>query len=433
VWPILIEWAKYWGEQHISSGGFTGIRFARTTDDGATWEPARTIFEPGNNNRISDPLIAVLPDGTLACVFGFLKYSNDNGNGHKDVVLSVIRSTDHGQTWSAMVQGPRLPAFQITDPENGFAITNKSSFEPTVSTVAIDPSNGNLYVVAEDNRFSGGQYSSIAFTMSAHGGLSWSTPIQVNQTPTNIPLANRNAFLPSIAVASDGTIGVTYYDLRFNDLNPGLSTDYWMVQYHPSTGHSPTDPASWAGEIRLTDSSFNLETTPSIDGSYFLGDYEGLTTAGTDFLAAWSEPHDTDLDSVFFRRVSGDGTDGATDNDRGGSARVTSHIVSGVDNPGADNPSGGIVNLLGTTVTLTTGSPIGNQTIGGAGANDFGGTRPGNKASGARPGEDRGRYLADLGNVCLKVFTQNDVILFPQVEDGFGGWSDPVEAESEVW
>src|SRR5439155_25882278 len=36
---------------------------------------------------------------------------------------------------------------------------------------------------------------------------------------------------------------------------------------------------------------------------YFVGDYEGLTTVGNDFLAAWGQPHDSDLDSVFFRRA----------------------------------------------------------------------------------------------------------------------------------
>src|SRR5262249_39719561 len=208
--------------------------FARTTDGGATWEPARTIFDAGNNNRVTDPVIAVFPDGTLVCVFVYLPYSNGNGSGQKNGILSVIRSTDRGQTWSAMVQGPTVPSFQFVDPESGIALQNMASYSPLLAPVAIDRNTGNLYVAYEDNRFSGGQYSSIAFTMSTNGGLDWSTPISVNQTPTNIPPVDRNAFLPSVAVASDGSIGVTYYDLRFNDPSPGLPTDYWMVRCHPS-------------------------------------------------------------------------------------------------------------------------------------------------------------------------------------------------------
>jgi hypothetical protein len=131
----------------------------------------------------------------------------------------------------------------------------------------------------------------------------------VNQPPTDIPPANRNAFLPSVAVADDGTIGVSYYDFRYNDAAPGLPTDYWLVRCRPLAGSPATDPASWSSEVRLTDSSFNIEGAPTaVTASYFIGDYEGLTTAGNDFLAAWSQPHDTDLDSVFFRRAYGDGT-----------------------------------------------------------------------------------------------------------------------------
>src|SRR5262249_38013584 len=82
--------------------------------------------------------------------------------------------------------------------------------------------------------------------------------------------------------------------------------DYWLVRCHPSATAPATNPANWGGEVRLTDTSFDLEKAqPGFDkGSpYFVGDYEGLTTVGNDFLAAWGQPHDTDLDSVFFRRA----------------------------------------------------------------------------------------------------------------------------------
>jgi hypothetical protein len=57
--------------------------------------------------------------------------------------------------------------------------------------------------------------------------------------------------------------------------------------------------------VRLTDTSFDIETANNPGGSgYFLGDYQGLTAVGTDFLATWSQPHDNDLDSIFFRRLA---------------------------------------------------------------------------------------------------------------------------------
>jgi len=274
---------------------------ARTTDGGLTWEPARIIYDPGNaDGGTLGHTINVLPDGTLVDIFTEFKFSDDGT--HKGALLSVIRSTDKGQSWSQPIRAAAIPVFSVIDPETGVAVVNSSSCCPNPANTT-DPNNGNLYVVWEDTRFGNGQYSSIAFAMSSDGGFTWSDPIQVNKTPANIPLANRQAFIPGIAVASDGTIGVSYYDFRFNDASVGMPTDYWLVHCHPSVTTPATNPASWGNEVRLTDTSFDIEKAPTPGGAYFIGDYEGLATVGTDFLASWSQPHDTDLDSIFFRRV----------------------------------------------------------------------------------------------------------------------------------
>src|SRR5260370_31456277 len=89
--------------------------------------------------------------------------------------------------------------------------------------------------------------------------LTWSVPIRVNRTPLDIPLVNRQAFFPSIAVAADGTIGVSYYDFRFNDANPGLPTDRWLVLCHPSSASPATNAANSRSAVRLPDSPFNME------------------------------------------------------------------------------------------------------------------------------------------------------------------------------
>src|SRR5207248_8778041 len=128
------------------------------------------------------------------------------------------------------------------------------AFTAGIAFEAVDRHSGTLYAVWEDSRFSHGQYNSIAFADSTDGGLTWSAPIQVNQTPTSIPPADRQAFRPSIAVAADGTIGVTYYDFRLNDAGPGTRTDYWFVGMRPTSQRPATDPSNWKDEVRLTDS-----------------------------------------------------------------------------------------------------------------------------------------------------------------------------------
>jgi hypothetical protein len=375
-----------------SAGGNSakeGLNFSRTTNGGATWEPARRILDPGSGNQASSADIVVLPDGTLACVFVEVHGSDGKGT-RENAVFSVIRSSDKGLTWSAVSQGPEVPIFQLTDPETGVPIDNNGS-EELAGPVAIDRSNGNIYVVFEDNQFSGGQYSNIAFTMSTDGGLTWSAPIPVNQTPTSIPLRDQSAFIPSVAVAADGTIGVGYYDFRFNDLSPGLPTDYWMAFCHPSSKTPATNPTSWGSEVRLTDSSFNLEGAPTPTGAYFIGDYEGQATLQKDFLASWSQPVGSDPDSVFFRHVFADGGNNASVSilaRNAGTAAVATALgitfttIQPVGPDGGEGFGSGIFNDgpsvapsdMGTPANLTVSNSTitGNQ--GGGGAAGSGGT-----------------------------------------------------------
>jgi hypothetical protein len=170
----------------------------------------------------------------------------------------------------------------------------------------VDRQSGNLYAVWEDGRFSNFVVNDIALSMSADGGLTWSTPVRVNQTPVNTPASNRQAFHPTVAISADGTVGVTYYDFRFNNANPGWSTDYWLSQCHPTSVSDASNPACWTSEVRLTNSSFNLEAVTSIafDGRIFLGDYFGLAAAGEHgFLATFTAVDNQNVTSIFSRRV----------------------------------------------------------------------------------------------------------------------------------
>jgi len=125
----------------------------------------------------------------------------------------------------------------------------------------------------------------------------------VNRTRNNIAPADRQAFRPSIALAADGTIGVTYYDFRFNDASPGTLTDYRFVGMRPTAQTPAPEPSSWKNEIRLTDSSFDLQTAAIFFGGEFVGDSDGLATAGSDFVATWSMPQGSDQGNIYFRRV----------------------------------------------------------------------------------------------------------------------------------
>jgi hypothetical protein len=253
-----------------------------------------------------NPQVLVLPDGTLVNMIE-VQYQKPN-HAVTSQNVQVMRSTDKGQTWSSPTVAVEMQTilrqdttgFTLTvDPDNGQLVrdTDDPSF-------AVDPRNGNLYVVWEDGRFSNFQYNDIAFSMSSDGGLTWSSPIRINQTPLNIPPLNRQAFYPIIAVSPNGTIAVTYYDFRFNTPDPGLPTDYWLVRCHPTPAKPATDPANWGGEVRLTDTSFNMEACPIVIDGYWQGDYFGLAAIGNGgFAAAFGVVDSNNISSMFARRL----------------------------------------------------------------------------------------------------------------------------------
>ena len=187
----------------------------------------------------------------------------------------------------------------VTDPESGDPVRTGD----IIPDVAVNETDGRLYAVWQDARFSGFANDSIAFSQSLDGGLTWSAPVKVNKTRTDLSAGNQQAFTASVDVAADDTISVTYYDFRNNDEDADLLTDYFVVHCHPTTPTACTDPANWVNEIKLTDASFDMRQAPLTSTGFFTGDYEGLASAGNDFTPFFSQPHGTDPSSVFFRRV----------------------------------------------------------------------------------------------------------------------------------
>jgi hypothetical protein len=280
------------------------IWFNRSTKGGTSWEQPRQIYDPGQNDQTISSQIVVLPaslNGTLVNLFAeFRSQQDDKLRGWN---VRVIRSSNQGQTWSGPIQVDRLQTIGITDPESGDLVRTGD----IVPDVAVNATNGRLYAVWQDARFSGFQNDSIAFSQSLDGGVTWSAPVKINKTPTGISAGNQQAFTASVDVAANGTLSATYYDFRNNDSGDPLLTDHFVVHCHPSTPAACTNPNNWVNEIRLTRTngggSFDMLQAPLTTTGFFVGDYVGLASAGNDFTPFFSQTHGTDPSSVFFRRV----------------------------------------------------------------------------------------------------------------------------------
>ena len=288
--------------EHVFGLGFKGpVYFSRTTDASQTWEPARLIYDPGANNSTLGNQIVVLPNGTILNFFTeFLNFKNNDKGSQFDANLSVLRSTDKGASWNKVRRVAKQFFQGALDPDTGRPIRA----EGAIADLAVDRVTGNLYAVWQDLRFRG--VDEVAFMMSADGGHTWSTPIRLNQTPANAANAlNQQAFLPSVHVADNGTVAVTYYDFRNNDANPGAPTDYWIVHCHAACSNA----ANWGAEARLSSTSFDIEQAPAARGpfGFFIGDYEGLTNIGDIFLPLFVQVNNgnaANRTDVFFTIVS---------------------------------------------------------------------------------------------------------------------------------
>jgi hypothetical protein len=283
--------------------------FARSTNNGASWEPARKIFEPQPSRvQTIGNQIVVLPNGTLVDGFNYITGSNGQ-DIHRGDNAAVIFSTDQGTTWSS---NPTIIANMgdvgVRDPEPVNCLGDNTPSTPCLLVrtgdilpdFAVDYSDGatkgHMYAVWQTHRTATVQQlgstlpvdDTIVLSRSTDGGQHWSTPVKVNHTTSG-----KQAFTASVHVSSNGDVAVTYYDFR-NDAtgDPALSTDYWVVHCHAATSDC-TNASNWSDENRLTPTSFNMRTAPYAIG-YFTGDYEGLDNFATTFTPFFVQANGTD-------------------------------------------------------------------------------------------------------------------------------------------
>jgi hypothetical protein len=242
--------------------------FSKTTDGGKTWTGTRAIFDPGQNSQTIGNVIVVDPKtGVLYDFFERFQTTGSPKFTPRGLSVGFVSSSDGGTTWS---KATTVSAQQVANDvaTNGEALRTGAG----LPSAAIDASTGQLYVVWEDARNTGGAVNQAVITTSTDGGKTWSSPTEVSKTPTSTP-----AFTTTVAVNSAGTVDVTYYDMRNPDkITTGLPTDYWVVT---STDHG----ASFPNESRITPTSFDMSIAPNA-GGLFLGDYEALGVNGTTFV-----------------------------------------------------------------------------------------------------------------------------------------------------
>ncbi|MEO0095483.1 MAG: hypothetical protein ABIL66_06280 [candidate division WOR-3 bacterium] len=224
---MFLTWYEY--------GTSYNLMFKRSTDYGQTWSTAVSIGSGGN--------------GTMA-----FRGTGQNlfvGWGMQDIRLN--RSTNLGATWLGQQTIITCPWSPPTTP---YRLNNIPSF-------ATSRDRTRLYVVFADSRWGNNQLD-VSFSRSTDQGVTWSTPVKVNDTPAGDTTLQ---FYPWIAVDPNDNIHVVWHDTR------GRSR-YWIGQYYAySTNYGTT----WSVNQRVSDTVAYANT--------FIGDYTACT-AGSQYIAA---------------------------------------------------------------------------------------------------------------------------------------------------
>ena len=94
--------------------------FARSDDNGVSYDTVKPILDPGNKNQTIGNQIVVLPNGDLVMVFNLIRNTGDVKN--RGFTAEVMRSTDNGDTWSNPIVVDRMFPAGVTDPEDGHGV-----------------------------------------------------------------------------------------------------------------------------------------------------------------------------------------------------------------------------------------------------------------------------------------------------------------------
>ena len=276
---IYVAWIKDRGLG--MSRPTSDIYFSYSTDNGNTFSQAATINK-WTHDLANMPVPAVSSDGTI--YVSWLNYSVWTG-GVGTIFLD--KSTDGGATWGTDINVSliNLPPLSLTIGNGLQDVISKGA-----PVLKVSPSNSNeLYITyAADPDGSGNDEADIFFIKSIDGGITWSSPIRVNDDATN-----NDQHLPWMDVKPDGTIDIAWYDRR-NDANDLL----WDVFVARSVNGGNT----YSTNIQINDQSFVSPKNPW--DVWWMGEYLGLAADSTHaYLVFTSSVNDTYGD-VYFDKIA---------------------------------------------------------------------------------------------------------------------------------
>ena len=193
--------------------------------------------------------------------------------GSKNIDYMLNRSTDGGATWSlnGMAGGIIVANGDSTQPTPKFGTVN--ALLGGVDHAAVDPNNSDVYYVY-GNRDAGTGNDRLAIRRIQDDGGGG-----VTVGPEHFVTGQAEAAIPSVAVASDGTVGVFYYTFD------GFSPDSFPI-FSAHLAQSSDQGVTFSDQVLLT---FLSSATDNGDSRQrVLGDYMQMKAVDSCFYGAFT-------------------------------------------------------------------------------------------------------------------------------------------------
>jgi hypothetical protein len=236
------------------------VEFTRSTDGGATFDAPRVVATPPE--RVSIPVIVAGPDGAVHIAYEAVARMAERGG--VDARIEVVSSADGGDTFGRPLAIAQVPSEPTPTP---------NVYLPTGPSLATDPSGGiNLaYVGVRPN----GDQLDIMLVHAAGVGQPFDQPVRVSTTPDGDSTA---FFQPQVVVDETGALAVTAFALKDGRVD--------VVLWRAASADGPFD----AGRPITSEAFDPAAGMPDTKhGVWWIGDYQGLATAGGTLHALWND------------------------------------------------------------------------------------------------------------------------------------------------
>lgn len=241
---------------------------ATSTDGGLSFSTPVTVFFADSSVNVQGVTIAIGAKGEVNLAWGDNSISG----------ISFSRSTDGGQTFSSPVIAAKIKTYELLG-----TLLNSHFTVNGLPSLAIDnsrsASQGTIYVVFNAPSSTNPQdLADVFLARSTDQGASWSNLIKVNDDKTST-----DQFMPSVAVATDGTVGVMWYDRRNDSLYNGMVDVYAASSNNGGVSFNPNQ--------RITTANWGVLTTPIGIRSNYHGDYNQISalTNQPGFFFNWGD------------------------------------------------------------------------------------------------------------------------------------------------